>query len=140
MSLHRTAEVSWTGRDLVFEGRTGDAAPIVLDSTSTEGPSPTEALLMSAAACMAIDIRVILEKGRVAVDQLVVEIEGDRAPEPPRRFTEIRMHVRVSGPAREDLPKLSRAVQLSQDKYCSVMHTLRPDLPVVITSGLITVD
>jgi len=140
MKLNRTAEVRWTGRELVFEGRTGDAAPILLDSTSTEGPSPTEALLMSAAACMAIDIRVILEKGRVAVDELVVEVEGDRAPEPPRRFLQIRMNVLVAGPTEEDLPKLSRAVQLSRDKYCSVMHTLRPDLAVEITSGLIAGD
>jgi len=137
MNLKRTAEVRWTGRELVFEGKTGDAAPILLDSTSTEGPSPTEALLMSAAACMAIDIRVILEKSRVPVEELVVEVEGDRAPEPPRRFLQIRMKVRVAGPTEEDLPRISRAVQLSRDKYCSVMHTLNPDLVIEITSELI---
>ncbi len=137
MKQTRTAELRWTGRDLVFEGRTGQAAPILLDGGSGEGPSPTEALLMSAAACMAIDVRVILEKGRVPVEELIVRMEGDRAEDPPRRFTHIRMDVRVKGPSEADLPKLARAVQLSHDKYCSVFHTFRPDLEVELTSGLL---
>jgi len=137
-NLKRTAEVRWTGRDLLFEGRTGDAAPILLDSESTEGPSPTEALLMSIGSCMAIDIRVILEKSRVPVEELVVEMSGDRAPDPPKRFTRITMDVRVKGPTEGDLPKVARAAQLSQDKYCSVFHTLRSDIEVALSTHLMS--
>ncbi|MEX0856415.1 MAG: OsmC family protein [Gemmatimonadota bacterium] len=133
----RTASVRWVGRDLVFEGRTATSAPILLDSGSKEGPSPTEALLMSLAACMAIDVKVILEKGRVAVDEIEVGLEGDRAPEPPRRFTFVRMEIRVKGPVEEDRGKLERAAQLSRDKYCSVFHSLRPDLDVEITTTIL---
>ncbi|MEJ2678931.1 MAG: hypothetical protein P8174_07650, partial [Gemmatimonadota bacterium] len=53
--------------------------------------------------------------------------EGDRVPEPPRRYTEIRLVYRV-GVAVEAEQKLRHAVELSREKYCSVMHSLRPDI------------
>jgi len=137
MSDTRGSTVRWTGRGLAFEGTAQSAPPIVLDGNSREGPSPTEALLMSVAACMGIDIQVILEKGRVPLRELVIEIEGDRAADPPRRFTTLRMTVRAEGPAEEDRPKLDRAVELSKEKYCSVFHTLRPDLEVRISTEIV---
>ncbi len=134
MSAERKVRVRWTGRGKVFEGLTGNAAPILLDGDSEMGPSPTEALLMSVAACMAIDVNVILEKGRVPVEALLVDVTGVRAPEPPRRFTSVQILVTVDGPREGDEPKLERAAQLSHDKYCSVFHTLRPDLEVDVSA------
>lgn len=136
MTDRRTARVHWAGRDLVFEGKTGDAPSIMIDGGSKEGPSPTETLLMATAACMAIDIKVILEKGRVPFTDIVVEMDGDRAPEPPRRFLSLRMKIRVVGPQPEDLGKVERAAELSRDKYCSVFHTLRTDIEVDLTTEL----
>ncbi len=81
---------------------------------------------------MGIDIKAILEKGRVQMDALEVELEGERAEDPPQRFTRIRMEVRVSGIGEQDRTKVERAVQLSRDKYCSVFHSLRSDVPVEI--------
>jgi putative redox protein len=92
---------------------------------------------MSVAACMGIDIKVILEKGRVTLNELVIEVSGERAPDPPRRFRTLRMTVRAEGPAEADRPKLDRAVELSRDKYCSVFHTLRPDLDVQISTEIV---
>jgi len=137
MTDRRSATVRWTGRDLVFEGKTPTSAPILIDSASKEGPSPTETLLMSIAACMAIDIKVILEKSRIAVEEIVVEMDGSRAPDAPKRFTSIGLAFRVKGPTENDIPKLERAVQLSRDKYCSVFHTLRTDIDVRFTTSLI---
>jgi putative redox protein len=77
---------------------------------------------------MGVDLRMILEKSRVPVQALEVEVEGDRVEQPPRRFHAIRLLFRLSGPAEEDQARLERAVQLSTEKYCSVLHTLRPDL------------
>jgi putative redox protein len=91
-----------------------------------------EALLLSLGGCMAIDIRAILEKGRVPLEELVVDVEGERATEPPQRFVRIHMDVRAVGPGEADRAKVERAVQLSRDKYCSVFHTLRPDMDVEI--------
>jgi putative redox protein len=136
MEDRRTATVWWTGHDLVFEGKTATSAPITIDSASKAGPSPTETLLMSIAGCMAIDVKVILEKSRIEVKEIEVKMGGDRAPEPPRRFTSIHMAFKVKGPEVKDLPKLERAVQLSRDKYCSVFHSLRPDMDVHVSSSV----
>jgi putative redox protein len=92
-----------------------------------------EALLLSVAGCMAIDVLMILEKGRVPVEELEVVVAGDRAPEPPRRFTSLALEYRLRGPGEDDEAKIRRAIELSRDTYCSVLHTLRPDLELEVT-------
>lgn len=87
---------------------------------------------MSLGGCMGIDIQAILEKGRIPIEALEVSMEGDRAGSLPKRFTAVRMTVRIQGPEEGDLPKVERAVQLSRDKYCSVFHSLQSDLDVDI--------
>lgn len=134
MSSERAVRVSWAGDGMVYEGRTGSAQPILLDGDSRTGPSPTEALLMALAACMAIDIVAILGKSRVTVEDLWVDVSGVRTPDPPRRFASLRIEVRAKGPTEADQAKLERAAQLSHDKYCSVFHTLRPDLDVELSA------
>ena len=105
----------------------------MLDSEGRAGPSPTQVLLLSLAGCMGVDVRMILEKSRVPLESLEVVIEADRAEEPPRFFHTVRLAYRVRGPTEEDQGKLERAVELSKDKYCSVLHTLRPDLKLDVT-------
>ncbi len=132
----RTALVRSTGRGLAFEGRGGQGPDVLIDGNSAEGPSPMEALLLSLAGCMAIDIQVILEKGRVPLDSLEVRVTGERAPEAPKRYTRILMEVGVRGPGEGERAKVERAVQLSRDRYCSVFHTLRDDLEVEIRTSI----
>lgn len=127
----RSAErvhLAWTGEGLVFRGGPADGPEVTLDSAGEAGPSPTDALLLSLAGCMGVDVRLILEKSRVPVSGLRVEAEGGRASEDPRRFTRIRLVYLVEGPGPEDRGKVERAVDLSRRKYCSVLHTLRPDI------------
>lgn len=118
----------WRGDGLVFTGGVEGGPQVTLDSDGKAGPSPTQTLLLSLAGCMGVDVRMILEKSRVPLESLEVVVEGDRAPEPPRFFHTVRLTYRVRGPADADQAKLERAVQLSRDTYCSVLHTLRPDL------------
>lgn len=132
----RSAHLSWSGEGLKYHGTSAGAAPITVDGDSKEGPSPMGILLLSLAGCMAIDIQSILEKGRVPFEALEVDTVGTRAPEPPRRFTRIEMEVRVRGVGPEDEGKLDRAIALSRDRYCSVFHTLQPDLEVEIRTRL----
>ena len=81
---------------------------------------------------MAIDVQMILEKGRVPLESLELTVEGQRREEPPRYFEDARMVFRLRGPATGDAAKVQRAIDLSRDKYCSVLHTLRPDLSLGI--------
>jgi putative redox protein len=127
-----TVRLDWTGEALRFRGGAPGGPQVSVDSDGKEGPSPMQSLLLAVAGCMGVDVVMILEKGRVPLDSLSVEVEGDRAEDPPRRFTAIRMTYRIAGPRPEDRNKVQRAVDLSRDRYCSVLHTLRPDLALDI--------
>ena len=124
MKLH----LDWAGDGLLFEGALDGGPSITLDGDAQGGASPMQALLGSVAACMAIDVVMILQKSRVPVEALRIEAEGDRAEEQPRRFTRIALKYLVRGPQDEHADKLQRAVDLSKDKYCSVLHTLKTDI------------
>lgn len=128
----RRVRLSWTGKDLRFEGGAEGGPRIAMDGDSGSGPSPMEMLLLSLAGCMAVDMKVILEKSRVALEGMDVVLEGERAPEDPKRYVAIRMVFHLDGPDEADEGRIARAVELSRNKYCSVFHTLRPDLAVEI--------
>lgn len=93
---------------------------------SNLGPTPVEALLSSAAGCTAMDVISILRKKQQTITGYRIEIEWDRGPEGvyPRPVTAIRMTHFVSG-ENVDPAAVSRAVQLSDEKYCTVVATLR---------------
>jgi putative redox protein len=121
--------LTWQG-DLRFRAVTGQNE-IIFDSESQAGPSPPQAVAMALAGCMAIDLADIVIKGRHALTALEARITGERAADPPRRFTRFTLHFLVSG----DVPAhaIERAIQLSRDKYCSVWHSLRQDIGLETT-------
>lgn len=129
MSLSTTASLQWRN-DLRFEARSG-RIELMLDGDGTAGPSPVQALAMAVAGCMAIDVVDIVRKGRHELTGLSAELVAERASEPPRRFLSVTMHFVVTGavpPA-----AVERALQLSRDKYCSVWHSMRQDIPLTTT-------
>jgi len=98
------------------------------------GPTPLEGLLAAAAVCAGMDVVSILEKKRQKVRSYRVEIDGDRGPagEWPRPFTTIRMRHIVEGD-NIDPQSVERAVELSDQKYCSVLATFRSNPEIVST-------
>jgi putative redox protein len=118
----------WTGEGLAFEGGVDGGPTLILDSDGKAGPSPTQTLLLSLAGCMGVDLVMILGKSRVPVQALEVVVTGERNDDAPRYFRSLVLTYRLKGPGEEDQVKLERAVHLSKEKYCSVLHTLRPDL------------
>ncbi len=123
------ATLEWQ-HDLRFGARSG-ASELVLDSDGKAGPSPVEALAMALAGCMAVDVVDILQKGRHPLRGLTASLTAERASDPPRRFVSVSMHFAIAG----DVPTaaVERAVQLSRDKYCSVWHSMRQDIPLETT-------
>lgn len=132
----REVTLRWTGEGDAFTGGRDGSPEIAIDGSGETGPSPMETLLLSVAGCMGIDVLMILEKGRVPVEELTVRVGGDRADDPPRRFTSLSLDYTIRGPGDEHEAKIQRAIDLSRDTYCSVLHTLRPDLELEITFGL----
>ena len=124
----RQVRLRWSGEGLVFHGGPDEGVRVVVDSDGVKGQTPTQLLLMSLAGCMAVDVLMILEKSRVPVASLEVEAIGERAEVVPKRFHSIRLLYRLSGPSEEHQTKLDRAIALSRDKYCSVLHTLDPEI------------
>ena len=97
----RQVRLRWTGEGLVFRGGPDGGPVATLDSDAKEGLSSTHYLLFALAGCMAVDVKMILEKSRVPLESLEVEAVGKRAESPPRRFTHIRLTYTVSGPTEE---------------------------------------
>lgn len=123
----RDAIVSLTWQeDFHLEGVTRGGKVTSIDGNGQAGASPTQLLLEAIGACSAIDVVDILRKGRQPLEGLTVELGGDRSEEAPRRYTRLYLRFRVRGDV--ERAKVERAVALSLDKYCSVYHSLDPDL------------
>lgn len=125
MKAPTTLELVWE-RELVFGGRSGDAT-MILDSAGVAGPSPVQALAFALAGCMAMDVVHILKKGRFELRGLKVALKGERAQEAPHRLTAVSIDFTVTGPVPKD--QIQRAIDLSHEKYCSVWHSMRQDIP-----------
>jgi putative redox protein len=128
----RQVRLSWTGEGLVFRGGPDGGPVATLDSDGKQGLSSTHYLLFALAGCMAVDVKMILEKSRVPLESIEVNAEGERAETPPRKFVRIRLTYEVKGPLEEHEKRLQNAIDLSRDKYCSVMHSLDPNIEIDI--------
>lgn len=126
VTVRQVAGVMMVGTDSVDHSVVIGKSPS--DGNQFIGVKPSDLLLLAAASCSAHDVIEILLKQREPLANLVVECEGDQKPEPPYNFTRLHLHYKVKGAV--DPEKLKRAIQLSEDKYCSVLATLRSGVPI----------
>ena len=87
------------------------------------GVKPSDMLLIAAASCSMYDVVEIFQKQREPLEGLEVTCTGDRQTEPIARFVNIHLHYAAKG--KVDPEKLERAIQLSQEKYCTVINTIK---------------
>ncbi|HUH12171.1 MAG TPA: OsmC family protein [Longimicrobiales bacterium] len=128
MRVDAAVDLRWSGEGLLFHGGAPDAPGLALDGNGRAAPSPVQAFILSLAACTAADVVETVHKMRLPLASLSVRVEGERAPEPPRRFLRLRVIYEAGGLPGEAEAKLRRAIALSQEKYCSVLHSLREDV------------
>ena len=120
----QAATLRWTGEQkFIAVSPSGHTLAMDSDRNSNTGPGPMELLLMALGACTATDIVIILEKKRQKLVSLEVICSGERAPEPPQVWTKLEILFRLGGKLEESGVK--QAIQLSEEKYCSVSATLR---------------
>ncbi|MCJ7660409.1 MAG: OsmC family protein [Anaerolineales bacterium] len=117
------------GNSLVM-GRSLDREP------PWSGLKPSDLLLLAAASCSTYDVLMILEKQREPVEGIEVACIGEQEKEPLYKFVSIHIHYEVKGQVNPD--KVARAINLSEEKYCSVTNTLKPALK--ITSDFVVID
>jgi putative redox protein len=122
------AELHWDG-GTTFRAQAGTAPGTTLDWDGARATSPVQALVLALASCMASDVVVILERGRTPPARLSVRAAATRAAKEPRRLTRVEMTFLVTGAVPAD--RVERALQLSRDTYCSVLHSLAKDIEVI---------
>ncbi len=116
------ARIKWV-QDATFIGESGSGHAVVMDGPPDHGGRnlgvrPMEMLLLGMGGCTAFDVVHILKKSRQTVTDVVAEIEAERADEEPKIFTKIHVHFIIIG-HNLDAKRVSRAVSLSAEKYCS---------------------
>ncbi|PAU93679.1 osmotically inducible protein OsmC [Aliifodinibius salipaludis] len=114
--------------DLHMEAQNDEGGLIRMDGTTEIGGleggfSPMQLLLAGVGGCSAIDIIGILKKQKQDLQDLKVEVDGDRQSKGTySEFTTIHINYIFTGDL--DEKKVERAINLSLDKYCSVTKTL----------------
>lgn len=116
------ARVKWVERR-TFLGESGSGHSVVMDGAPDAGGRdlgvrPMEMLLLGMGGCTAFDVVDILQKGREPVEDVVIELSGERSEEIPKVFTRIGVKYIITGKGLNP-DKVGRAVHLSAGKYCS---------------------
>jgi putative redox protein len=121
------AQITWV-EDMQFVARADTGHAIVMDASRESGgygsaSSPMEVLLMGLLGCTAMDVISILKKKRQVVQGFKIFATGERASENPKAYTAIHLEYVAYGDVAPDA--LARAIQLSEEKYCGAMATVR---------------
>ncbi len=124
----RAAAVKWEG-GLRFRGGVAGGPTALIDAHGEQAPGPMVTLLLAAAGCSGADIVGILEKMQVTLHELSAEVTGRRAPDHPKRYLTLHFSYRIRGDGLDEA-KARRAVDLSHQKYCSVLHSLNADIAI----------
>ena len=124
----REAALEWTG-ELRFNAGAPGGPQISIDGNGKTAASPVTLLLCAVGACSGADVVSILEKKRVTLTRFRIDVGGRRAPDFPRRYLELWLKFYLAGEGLTDVAA-RRSVELSVQKYCSVLLSLNPDIPV----------
>ncbi|MBN2654856.1 MAG: OsmC family protein [Nitrospirae bacterium] len=122
-------------KELIFTGRTSEGYEIEFDANVQWGCRPTDALLLSLAGCMGIDMVSFLKKMRADIKDFRMSLKADRNQEPPNYFKKVEISMDITGSGL-DHKKVDRAISLSREKYCSVYKTMRSDMEMEINYKL----
>ncbi|MDQ6653945.1 MAG: OsmC family protein [Acidobacteriota bacterium] len=130
-SEYPKAVVQLAGSDL-FIGYSPSGHPVTIDTDHlrNSAPSPMELLLLALGSCTGVDVVTILGKKRQDVTDYRVEVRAHRRGEHPRSYDRMEVHHIVTGRNISER-SVAQAIQLSEQKYCSVAATLRPTAEIV---------
>ncbi len=116
-----TATVNWVD-GMKFDAVSQEGYSFTIDGKRQEGVGAMDLLLFGLAGCTAVDVVLILQKQRQPVQNLTVNVSGERASEHPKVYTKIHIEYIVSGDLKPE--KVERAIKLSEEKFCSASAML----------------
>lgn len=137
------ASVKWV-QGASFKGESGSGHTVIMDGPPDAGGKdlgvrPMEMILLGVGGCTAFDVMLILQRGRQAVTDCVVELEATRADTEPKVFTHIHIHFVVTGKGLSE-KHVKRAIELSADKYCSASIMLKKAVEISHDYEIIETD
>jgi putative redox protein len=119
-----TINVRWIGGQQ-YVGIDSTNHSVVMSTTAEGvGMKPSELILVALAACTGVDVVDILTKKRTPLTSLEISVDGEQDPNPPWPYRKIHISYRLRGKALTD-KGVRQAIELSEEKYCSVSATLR---------------
>ena len=97
---------------------------VLMDTTADDdgkdsGPSPKRLMLASLSGCTGIDIVSILNKMKVPFSDFSIAVHAALSTEHPKIYNHVKLTYKIKL-ASADKPKMIKAVNLSQEKYCGV--------------------
>lgn len=114
----------------------GHAQAIETNSERHAAATPMELLLIALGACTGVDVVSILKKQRQEVTDYRIEVSGERREDFPRKYTRMTVKHIIHGRGIAE-SAVARAIQLSDEKYCSVAATLRGGVDIVTAYEII---
>jgi len=134
--MKHEATVRWAGR-MTFIGKAGTNHLVPMDTTPDFGgdssaTKPLELLLIGLGGCTGMDIASLFKKMRVDFSGIEMNLTAERSEEHPNVYTKIDLEYVIYGRGIDE-EKVKRAVELSQEKYCSVSAMLKKSCPVNYT-------
>ncbi|PYS57349.1 MAG: hypothetical protein DMF76_22470 [Acidobacteria bacterium] len=117
----------------------GHAQAIETNSKRNRAATPMELLLIALGSCTGVDVISILKKKRQRVTDYRIEVSGERREEFPRSYTRLSVKHIVRGRGLSE-PAVARAIELSDQKYCSVAATLRGSAEIVTSYEIVEED
>lgn len=118
----------WKG-NMLFESDNPSGHNISMDTSEENGGTnkglrPKAMMLSSLAGCSGLDVVSILDKMKVGVDDFKMDVEGQLTDEHPKYYHTVTIDYHFHG-SNLDEGKITKAVNLSVDKYCGVMEMFR---------------
>jgi putative redox protein len=126
---------------LAFDVTADTGQMVRLDTTIENGSlgsgmNPKKMMLASLCGCSGIDVVEILNKMKVPFTNLSIEATAEQTDTVPKVFSVINMTYKADvGEAHLD--QFTRAVSLSQEKYCGVSAMLAKVCPIHYTVELV---
>lgn len=115
-------------KDMQFVGSADSGHAVVMDAPLSVGghntaSTPMELLLSAFGGCTGMDVISILRKKKQSVSSFEMNVEGEKAKEHPHKYTSVHIEYMLTG---KDIAEeaVTRAIQLSLEKYCSVGATI----------------
>lgn len=121
MSTHQISSTHKGG--MAFQTHIGNH-PLLMDASEEHGgqdlgPSPKRLMLASLAGCTGIDVVMLLDKMKASFSDFSIDVSAELTTEHPKIYQNVVVHYKIRM-KESDRPKMEKAVQLSQDKYCGV--------------------